>query len=146
MTWGKKTGGKDFAPGWEGGPGRPKLPQEVRDFRNATKVEIIEEFKMLWAMSEEELNHIVFDGGTTENKTPAVRKFMAKAILKAINTGDMDHIDKILNRVIGKVKEEIDLTSKGSLHFQIVNLINNIEKEVSHGEESSPKEIEEIKK
>lgn len=141
MSIGKKTGGRDFKVGNDGGPGRPKLPQEEREFRNATKVEIIDEFKSLWSRSEDEINAIMIDPAC-----PAIRKFMAKAIHKAMVTGDMDHIDKILNRVIGKVKEEIDLTTKGSLHFQIVNLINNIEKEVSDGKESSPKEIEEIKK
>ncbi len=114
---------KPFKPGQSGNPnGRPRLSVEQREFRNAAKAEMIDEFKYLWSLTVSDLDEIAND-----ELTPVVRLFMAKALLKAAATGDMIHIDKILDRTIGKVKDEIDLNTKGSFHLQLVKFINTIE-------------------
>ncbi len=142
----KKTGGKNFEPGISGNPnGRPPLPKEIRDFRNAANKEIIEEFKFLWSLTESELLEIIrnkegnykdqlgdeidLKDVEIENQVPAIRKFMARAILRAVRSGDMYSINPIFDRVIGKVKEQIDLNANVSTHKMIVEYIKKIESE-----------------
>lgn len=147
--------GRPFKKGLSGNPGgRPSLPPEARKFQTAAKAEIIEEFKFLWSLTETELIDIIRtkDGGykkqlteysdvnediEIENHIPAVRKFIARAIIKAVRSGDMHHIGMILDRVIGKVKDEIDLNSKVSLHKRIVDLMLKIEGGGSFGDEEN---------
>lgn len=164
MAKGFKSGGRDFVEGNPGGPGKPPLSQELRDFRNAAKTEVIEEFKYLWSLTESELVQIVnnkkksseYDDDDLselpkiENGVPAIRKFMAKAILRAVKYGEMYHIDQILNRVIGKVKEEVDLNHKGSFHKQVVDFIVTIqddktEREVNSGNQKDSQKKNKIK-
>jgi hypothetical protein len=155
MARGKKTGGRDFQPGVSGNPkGKPPLPQEIRDFRNAAKEDVIHEFKYLWSLTDYQLEEVAgikvsigSDGRETEEKvendTPALRKAFAKIILKAIKQGNMFEIDKILDRVIGKVKEEHDHNLKLNIHKQIVDLIDETEeknKEDQSGKETSEEE------
>lgn len=133
---------KPFKPGQSGNPGgRPKLPEDVREARTFNKIEcerVLNKF-LTWPL--EDLAAFVSD-----KKSPVLEALVARILLEGVKRGDHVRLEWVMQRLIGKVKEEIDLTTKGSLHFQVVNLINNIEKEVSNGEESSPKEIEEIKK
>lgn len=140
MARGKKTGGKDFQPGVSGNPnGRPPLTQEVRDFKNATKAEIIAEFKYLWSLTEEQLQEVCGvtvsygeDGREVETKlpndTPVIRKAIAKSFLKAIKHGSLFDLNIILDRVIGKVKDEdSDQNKKGNIHLMILEVIEAIE-------------------
>lgn len=111
-------------PGNPGGPGRPPLSLEARQFRTAAKQEIIEEFKYLWAMTEAELKEVI----DPDNSEPMIRKRIAGMIL----SGDFR---ELLDRTIGKVKEEIDLNHKGSLHMQVVTMIMEAEgKEIANGD------------
>lgn len=156
----KKTGGRDFVKGQSGNPaGKKPLPLTLRDFAKAAKAEIIQEFKDLWSCTEDELKEIIgivkekdiYDGDyvdkfnrnrDTSNDVPAVRKFIARAILISIQTGDMHHIDRILDRVIGKVKEEVDVNHH-SFHKQLVDFLNtdtdHNKMEVHNGKESNKK-------
>lgn len=143
---GIKTGGRDWVPGQSGNPnGQPKVPLKLREFQSMAKKEIVEEFQYLWSMTESDLLEIIRikpgnyedqPGGAKpdleknieiENGVPAVRKFIARAIMKAVRTGDMTHIDQILNRVIGKVKEEIDLNSNMSFHRRLMKAMNELD-------------------
>ena len=137
MAKGHKTGGRDFLPGQSGNPkGKPKLTPEQREFRSAAKNEIIEEFKYLWSLPIEEIQEIAAPEEEIFGNTPLIRIAIAKALLKAAQTGDMHQLNQILDRVIGKVKEEIDHNVKGNIHVQLVDLINNLEgKEGLYGNE-----------
>jgi hypothetical protein len=117
MAIGKKTGGRVFQKGVSGNPnGRPRLPQELRDFRLAAKKDIIEEIKNLWSLTDKELKKITIEN----NDEPAIRKRLADMILN----GDLK---EVLDRTIGKVKEEIDVNTNISFHKRVVDFINQIE-------------------
>lgn len=125
MAKGKKTGGKNFEPGESGNPnGRPPLTLEQREFRNAKTKEIIEEFKFLWSLKEDELKQI-----TEDPNTPAIRKAIAHNIFSAASGkwGGGYSLQFILDRTIGRVKEEIDHNLKGNIHVQLVDIINKLE-------------------
>lgn len=132
MSKGRKTGGRDWKPGESGNPKGPTpLPLEVREFRKAARAEIIEEFKYLWSMTEQELRDII----NPENDVPMIRKAIARQLLGG-------ELEEVLNRVIGKPKEEIDLNHNGSIHGRIVALMSRIEKK--NGEEA--RHVDENKK
>jgi len=108
---------KKWKPGQTGNPnGRPKLTLEQREWRQASKQMLLDEFKYLWAMSESELEQI----SAHDNDQPMIRKMLARQMLSGST-------EEVLNRVIGKPKEEIDLNNRGSIHFQLTKLIEEIE-------------------
>lgn len=152
MAKGFKTGGRDFKPGQSGNPnGAKPLPPEVRQFRNAAKKDVIEEFKYLWSLPIEELKSIagrfVYKSQKEEGdddgqgggewvykpgeagEVPIIRVAIAKALLKAAQTGDIHSLNQILDRVIGKVKEELDLNHglQDSFHSKVVDMIEKLD-------------------
>lgn len=155
---GKKTGGRNFAKGQSGNPnGRTPLPQEVREFREAARKDVVEEIKYLWSLSISDLNQIIGkpkkfnENGEEEetaeeeeNKTPALRVAIAKVIVNAARDGNMFNLDRILDRVIGKVKEEVDLNHglQDSFHSKVVDLIEQLD---SKGGRNGHKEIDQEK-
>lgn len=96
---------KPFLPGQSGNPsGRPKVDPEIKKLRDLTK----EQFK--------EIAEFIIQGDATtlrEYKTrPGVtvlQQWIASVAITAIQRGDMASLDKLLDRLIGKVKEQVDL-------------------------------------
>lgn len=64
----------------------------------------------------------------TQNKSsPVLETLIARVLLEAIKRGDQVRLNFLLDRLIGKVKDEIDHNIKGSIHAQIVDIINKVE-------------------
>lgn len=96
---------KPWKPGESGNPdGRPPVPEEIKKIRNLTKNEIKEVGSILLKGREDELVLLVKDP-----ETPVLRKWMANVALKALERGDMMTLNALLDRLVGRVKEEIDL-------------------------------------
>lgn len=106
MAKGKKTGGRNFPKGVSGNPdGRPVLPPIVKQFRRLTK-EIVEDVgSIILEANESALFEIVHDPNSS-----ALKKWIASAALNGMQIGDMDSLDKLLNRIIGKASEKKDVT------------------------------------
>ncbi len=101
---GPKTGGRDFAPGNPGGPGRPPLPPALKEAKRLTKTSLEEIVnKYLW-LSLEDLEK------SKDDKTlVTVEAGMCAIIHKGRTTGEWSGFEWIAQRLIGKVKDQIDI-------------------------------------
>lgn len=107
MARGKKTGGRDWKPGESGNPaGGQPLPAEIKALRTITQKQVAEIASVILTGNLEKVKQVVAD----PNSTP-MQVWFCTCILKGIAKGDAFAMDKLLERVIGKVKEKIDLSS-----------------------------------
>ena len=102
MAKGKFTGGKLFD-GTMAGPGRPKSTPEQRALRQLTKTQFEKLCNKFVHMNRDE---IVVSLQSPE--TTALELMVGKVIHEAIVRGDTVRFNFILERLIGKVKEQIE--------------------------------------
>lgn len=99
----KKT---QFKKGESGNPaGKPALDPKIKALKKLTAVELEEMINGLLSANEDELNKI--DSSASE---PYIRRIMVRILQRTYETGSMQQLDMILNRLIGKVKEHIQHT------------------------------------
>lgn len=100
MTWGRKTGGRNFKPG-EGGR-KPDSP-EMKAIRHATREDLLKWFRF-FAMSPVE----VIDSIDIK-KQPLFVAGMMQSFLKFRKSGDFDYLKYCLDQILGKAKEYIEI-------------------------------------
>ncbi len=86
--------------GHPGGPGRPKLPQEIRQATQYTKAMILEAMNKLLSVDKSELQAIM-----EEPTTPTLELIVGSIIVNAIKHGDPSRLNFLLDRIIGRVKD-----------------------------------------
>src|SRR6185369_3490089 len=97
MAYGRKTGGRDFKKGNPGGPGQPKLPEEVKIIRQLNKAEFESLTAKFLNMNQEQLiEHL------KRPETTAFELMIGTIMAKAIKEGDEKRLDFFMNRVVGK--------------------------------------------
>jgi hypothetical protein len=106
MAKGKKTGGKDFVKGQIANPnGRPPMTGSDRAIRELSKIEISRLLTQVSNMTVKEMQE-----RWSNPTTPAIEQLFLKAILDGLSKGDaVKSAEFILNRTIGKVKDEVDV-------------------------------------
>lgn len=83
--------------------GRPRLPEEIREFARASREEIFLTIHECQFMSEHELSTM------QKNKnTPFIKRMILGVMVKAAQ-GDSKALDCILNRILGKPVERVKL-------------------------------------
>ncbi len=113
MAKGKKTGGKDFTAGQAGGPGRPILPIDIKQARELNKESLERLLNRYIYMTPGEI------GASLSNaNTPYIDRIVAQILMQAAEKGDHQRLDFILTRLVGKVKEQVEVTGTTS-HFII---------------------------
>ena len=96
---------KPWKPGESGnGKGRPPVPEDVKRIRKLTNDEIKEVGSLLLSGKQSELEALL-----KSDDTPMLKKWIASVAIAGVNAGDEKKLDAILNRIVGKVKEEIDV-------------------------------------
>ena len=101
-----------FQIGNPGGPGRPPLPPEVKAARALTKVKLEATLNKFLHMNKEEL------ADYKNNPDATVLELMVHAIThKAILSGDTQRLDFLLNRLIGKVADQVE--SQGTIDIRV---------------------------
>jgi len=100
----RKTGGKDFQPGNPGGPGRPALPAPIKALQKLNHAGITMVVSQLQGLPIEEIVRIAKDP-----KTPALQAAFASVLAHAIKEGDMNRLDKLLDRGAGRVKQIVQV-------------------------------------
>lgn len=100
---GVKTGGRDWKPGQSGNPERKGLSDPAATkIRQLTRAQIAEIGTVVLDGSLEDLNKIV-----TDPKASALRVWIATIIVDGIKQGDVVKLNALLDRIAGKVKQEI---------------------------------------
>lgn len=106
MAKGKKTGGRDFKPGHSGNRrGAAAHNAEVKRIRRMTHEEVAEIGSLILDGNLEKLMEVKVD-----RQASVLKIWMASVVVKSINKGDAHALDVLLNRITGKVKENIELT------------------------------------
>lgn len=99
--------GTPFKKGKSGNPrGRAADPPGFKKLKNLTKKELVAVGNVIVKGTYDDLAKIA----TTDKKASVLHKMVASISLRIIQNGDMDSFDKLLNRLIGKVKEDDSLT------------------------------------
>ena len=85
--------------------GRPKLPEEVRAMKEASIEQLIVSYHKFAFTDLKELS--------TNPPVNLIEQGVRQTISNFANTGEVDHIARLWDRVLGKPMESIDVTSKG---------------------------------
>lgn len=104
MARGKKTGGKDFAPGNSHGKGRPKVPEDVKEARKLNQVEFERVANKYLYLTRDELKASLAAPATT-----VVELLVGSIIGQAVQKGDHTRMEFLLNRLIGRVVDRIEV-------------------------------------
>lgn len=107
---GKNKGHANLIPPKKGEPsrnpyGRPKLPEEVRAMKEASIEQLIVSYHKFAFTDLKELS--------TNPPVNLIEQGVRQTIANFANTGEVDHIARLWDRVLGKPMESIDVTSKG---------------------------------
>jgi len=86
------------------GKGRPKLPKEVRELQKLTKTKSEEILSRLAHMKEVDIKAMI-----ESPETIMIEKMVASTYLKALEQGDQNRINWLLDRTVGKVKETTEI-------------------------------------
>ncbi len=106
MALGKKSGGKDFKKGnVPKSPGRPKMPETLKNLQRLTKTSFEEIVTKYIFCSLDQL--AAFKKRTD---IPAMDAWIVAIVFKGITTGDWGGNEWIAQRLIGKVKDQVDVT------------------------------------
>lgn len=106
-----KKPGKPFSKGQSGNPGgRPKQSEADKVLTKLTREQFSDIAEMIVLGQWDAIEQIV------KNETETVlRKLIAQCLIKAGSRGDWYVVDKLLDRLIGKPKENVEVT-----HFRRV--------------------------
>lgn len=103
MSRGKKTGGKDWTPGEQPkSPGRPELPREFKKARRLTRTAFEGICNRFVHMTGPELRKAKYEPQRTQ-----LERIVIAVLEKAEGWGDTSRLNFVLDRLIGKVPDEI---------------------------------------
>lgn len=98
------------------------VPKDLQEARKLTKVEIELILNKYLHMQIGELMAQVKDP-----MKPTLEVLVMSVLITAIKKGDHDKLNFVFDRLIGKVKDNVDHTIKLSFHEQCVDFIESIE-------------------
>jgi Family of unknown function (DUF5681) len=119
--------------GQSGNPnGQPRVPIKIKEIRKLTLKEYCELVDKFIHASPQELKEMVNDPDAT-----VLELYIANIVKKGIEGGDTNRLSFLLDRLIGPVKQKLDMTSDGSLSSSstiIVNIPDNGRDKISEDE------------
>lgn len=103
-----------FKPGQSGNPLGGKLHNpELRAIKRLTAHEVAEIGTLIISKNLTKLRAIVKDAkDNPDSKHSGLKSWIAMVAIKGISKGDAHALDVLLNRLVGKVKERIELTGE----------------------------------
>ena len=85
--------------------GRPKLPEEIRAMKEASTEQLISSYHKFAFTDLKEIN--------SNPPVNLIEQGVRQTMMNFANSGEVDHISKLWDRVLVKPMESIDLTTKG---------------------------------
>jgi hypothetical protein len=112
--------GKPFQKGNKLAKGRPPVSEDEKVLRKLSKAEFAEIASVILRGDRAELERMAKDP-----KTTIVKAMAASVCATIIKKGDADALDKFFNRIIGKVKDEVEVSGDGLKPQVILNFEDN---------------------
>lgn len=110
-----------FKPGQSGNPsGRPKDPPEVKLIKRLTRQEMAEVGSLIVQGKISDLQMVA-----TGPQSTVLKAMIAKVAINIMAKGDMHSLDLLLNRLIGKVKDEVVVDNLNTQVQRVVVLPSN---------------------
>lgn len=109
--------GKPFKKGHKSpGPGRPRLPEELREIRTVTKTEVLASMSKFLRLDLDGLKDFL-------NKTnmPVLDHLIARILVAAIKGGDAARLNFLLDRLIGRVQNDVKITAPKPVLIEYLN-------------------------
>lgn len=97
--------GRPFQKGKPGGPGRPRMNPELKKIPGLSKEEVDKILAKFGRMSRAEIKDHMADPAT-----PMLELMVGAVVMKAYQHGDQSRLNFILERTIGKVKDQVEVT------------------------------------
>lgn len=117
--------------GQSGNPkGAPKDPKGLKRIKALTKVELVEIGNMLLKATYRELKKL-----STDQNAPALHALLAGICIRLREKGDMTGFDKFLDRLIGKVRENVGVEHSGFVAAPTARVVITMP---SNGREAKP--------
>lgn len=108
MARGKKTGGRDFPAGNKANPkGGGALSPDIKKIRRLTTEEVHYVGSLVLSRDMETIDKIANDP-----KQPALRAWIAEIVASGHRGGNVNKFNALLDRLIGKVSDKVDITVK----------------------------------
>lgn len=92
--------------------GRKKLPADILEAKKLTSEEFMRSATDLLRKTPQQICDIVNDP-----TTPAITTLLGTMIVKAIDEGDERRTDFLLQRIVGKVPDRLEIEELPPLHF-----------------------------
>lgn len=120
---------KGFKPGnTYGKKGRAKMPQELHFIKAIPK----DHFKLLISkylqMELSELEH--FTNEIKAKRVPVAEAYIVSLIMKGMKEGDVNIMEWLAMRTVGKVKEDVEFKVVNSVHSEILDYINQSQSKI----------------
>lgn len=119
--------GRRFKPGQSGNPaGARAHNKELKALRRLTKEQVAEVAELLLHGNLKKLQSII-DAAKTDGKRnkSVLTTWFAAVAMKGIARGDMHALDVLLNRLIGKVKDEVEWSGNAGFSQVTISLPDN---------------------
>lgn len=96
---------KRFKPGQSGNPsGRPKVPADILEARKMNQAELERIINKYLYMDKDAVREAIQAPGT-----PMMELMVASIVAQAAQKGDHQRLDFVLNRFVGKVKDQLEV-------------------------------------
>lgn len=102
-------------------PGRPKLTIEQQEIRRATKEDLFQWYNYFSSLSPEQIDQIDLP------KLPLFASGVLNSLLKFYETGDVKFISYILDQIIGRPKETMQLD--GNMRVPVTITVKGVKSE-----------------
>lgn len=113
MATGRKTGGRDFKPGQSGNPAGKKAEEpELRAAKKIMKTEFEATMLELLALPYAQLKKLASEADAVQAGTVSLKMALARGLHKSIALGDLSRLTFYLDRLVGPVAKQLELSGR----------------------------------
>ena len=113
-----------FKKGWKGGPGRPKLSVDLLAIRQSAREELCAWYAHFVKLSPEQRRNL------KPSEYPLLASGILKSLQKFAQSGHWKQIEYLMNQVIGKPRESVEITGKDGGPMEVQHWKDLIKKKI----------------